>query len=78
MAISENWEELFPGEELPRTIASQCCAQFAVTRNAIWRRPVEDYVRMRRWLVNTELEDDVSGRVLEKLWAWIMTGNGIQ
>ncbi|EME39348.1 hypothetical protein DOTSEDRAFT_139117, partial [Dothistroma septosporum NZE10] len=78
MAIAGNWRQLFPGESLPPTIASQCCGQFAVTRRAIRRRPKEDYLRMREWLLNTLLVDDsINGRVFEKLYAYIFTGNAI-
>lgn len=76
-AIAGNWKQLFPGETLPHTIASQCCAQFAVTRAAIRRRPKADYERLRDWLLGTLLVDDVSGRVLEKLWAYIFTGDAV-
>lgn len=77
-AIAGNWRQLFPGEPLPETIASQCCAQFAVTRQAILRRPKSHYKRIRQWLIDTLLEDDVSGRVLEKLWAYMFTGEAVQ
>lgn len=77
-AIAGNWRQLLPGEPLPDTIASQCCAQFAVTRQTILRRPRSDYERMRQWLIDTLLVDDVSGRVLEKLWAYIFTGEAVQ
>ncbi|KAF7188335.1 hypothetical protein HII31_10399, partial [Pseudocercospora fuligena] len=76
-AIAGNWRQLFPGEKLPETISSVCCAQFAVTRAAIRRRPRDDYIRMREWLIHTLLEDEVSGRVLEKLWAYIFTGEPV-
>ncbi|MCJ1404019.1 hypothetical protein MMC11_007243 [Xylographa trunciseda] len=77
-AISEVWDTFFPGVSLPETISSQCCAQFAVTRETIKKRRKEDYINFRRWLLETELIDDVSGRVLEKLWAYIMTGEPVQ
>ena len=77
-AIAGNWRQLFPGEVLPETIASPCCAQFAVTRQAILRRPLSDYERMRQWLIDTLLDDQVSGRVFEKLWAYIFTGEAVQ
>ena len=77
-AISGNWNQLFPGEKLPETLASPCCAQFAVTRQAIMRRPKSDYDRLREWLLNSLLIDDVSGRVLEKLWAYIFLGEAVQ
>ncbi|KAK5134310.1 hypothetical protein LTR08_006739 [Meristemomyces frigidus] len=76
-AIAGNWRQLFPGERLPATIASPCCAQFAVTRQAILRRPISDYKRVRQWLINTLLEDEVSGRVFEKLWAYMFTGEAV-
>lgn len=78
LAIAGNWKQLFPEEKLPETIASPCCAQFAVTRAAIRRRSKHEYVRMRDWLLATLLEDEVSGRVFEKLWAYIFTGDAVQ
>lgn len=77
-AIAGNWKQLFPSERLPATIASPCCAQFAVTRQTIRRRPKADYLRMREWLIHTMTVDEVSGRVFEKLWAYIFTGDAIQ
>ena len=77
-AIAGNWRMLFPGEKLPETIASPCCAQFAVTRQAIIKRPKADYERLRSWLMISLLEDYLSGRVLEKLWAYLFTGEAVQ
>lgn len=77
-AIAGNWDQLFPGEKLPPTIASPCCAQFAVTQQTIRQWSLSDYKRMRDWLINTLLVDDVSGRVFEKLWAYIFTGYAVQ
>ncbi len=76
--IVDAWPILFPGISLPDTIASQCCAQFAVTRERIQNRNKEEYINMREWILNTTLIDDVSGRVLEKLWAYIMTNEPVQ
>ncbi|KAF2704068.1 hypothetical protein K504DRAFT_442990 [Pleomassaria siparia CBS 279.74] len=77
--IGRAWKELFDFAEMPRTIASQCCAQFVVTRDAIPRRSRVDYERMRRaWLQKPDLIDDTSGRVFEKLWAYIMTGEAVR
>jgi hypothetical protein len=77
--IGKAWAHLFgPRVEIPHTIASQCCAQFAVTKGAIKRRTKGDYERMREWLLNTDLIDDVSGRVMEKLWAYIMTNEAVR
>jgi hypothetical protein len=77
-ALAGNWKLIFPDEPLPKTIASPCCAQFAVTRLAIQSRPKVDYERLREWLISSLLEDDLSGRVFEKLWAYMFTGNAVQ
>ena len=77
-AIAGNWRLMFPYEKLPTTLASPCCAQFAVTRQTIIRRPKVVYERLRDWLMESLLEDDVSGRVLEKLWAYIFLGEPVQ
>ncbi|KAK7948001.1 uncharacterized protein PG986_008887 [Apiospora aurea] len=47
------FEELLPGVPVPDVVA---------------RRPLEDYVRFRDWLLNTPLTDDLSGRVMEFAW----------
>jgi len=78
-AIEEAWIDLFgPDIKIPKTIASPCCAQFAVTREAIRSRSKATYESMRDWLLKTDLIDDVSGRVLEKLWAYIMTNEPVR
>lgn len=63
--------ELFPGQVLPDKVGVPCCAQFALSRDQIRSRPVEDYERYRQWLLDTTLEDQVSGRVLEYSWHMI-------
>lgn len=59
---------LFPNATLPSTVGVACCAQFAVTRQKIRERPIHDYIHYRDWLLETELPDHVSGRVLEYSW----------
>ena len=67
------FEELFPGEEVPVQVGVSCCAQFAVTREAIRRRTKDEYRRWREWLSATELDDGKNGRVFEYAWhsKWI-------
>ncbi|KAH8677700.1 hypothetical protein BX600DRAFT_545431 [Xylariales sp. PMI_506] len=62
------FSELLPGVPVPDVVGVSCCAQFGVTRETIRRRPREDYVRFRRWLLDTPLEDALSGRVFEFSW----------
>ncbi|GME35917.1 putative kinase-related protein [Neofusicoccum parvum] len=66
-SMASVWE-LFFGTECPEVIAAPCCAQFAVSRDQIMMRPVEDYVLYRQWLMETDLDDENSGRVFEYLW----------
>jgi Protein of unknown function (DUF3431) len=58
----------FLGEELPERIAAPCCAQFAVSREAIRGRSLETWKGLREWLVGTGLDSRSSGRVLEYTW----------
>jgi hypothetical protein len=53
---------------LPEKIAAPCCAQFAVSREAVRRRGLETWVGLREWLLETGVEGRQAGRVLE--WTW--------
>ncbi|KAK2875152.1 hypothetical protein FQN49_001736 [Arthroderma sp. PD_2] len=53
---------------VPEIVMAACCAQFAVSREQIRLRPLEDYVHFRQWLFDTSLNDASSGRVFEYLW----------
>ena len=60
--------ELFPGTSVPKEVGIPCGAQFALSKNKVLERPVEDYGRYRQWLWDTPLDDLISGRVLEYSW----------
>lgn len=60
--------ELFPGVDVPELVGTPCCGQFAVSRKKVHEREQEEYVRLRRWLIETALETSVSGRILEYSW----------
>lgn len=64
----EAFESLFPGEQVPEEVGAPCCAEFAVADRVIRQRPRSDYERYRRWLIETDLSDYVSGRILEYSW----------
>lgn len=76
LAIKDAWSFMFgndggsggAGVEVPKVIAAACCSQFAVSRDQVLKRPREDYIRFREWLIRTDLEDEHSGRVMEYLW----------
>jgi hypothetical protein len=71
IAYPKAFQELFPGLPLPLSVGVACCAQFAATRETIHSRSLEDYRRWRQWLLDTSLEDHISGRVLEYSWHMI-------
>ncbi|PYI36837.1 hypothetical protein BP00DRAFT_331179 [Aspergillus indologenus CBS 114.80] len=54
--------------QIPVRIAAPCCAQFAVSRQRVLGRPRADYVKIRQWVIDTDLADAHSGRVMEYLW----------
>ena len=71
----ERWAEVFERTSTPHgsfpfpgQVAQACCAQFAVSKEAVLKRPRQDYKLMRNWLLTTELSDRKSGRVLEFMW----------
>ena len=67
------WRELHPNVPVPSAISQPCCAQFAVSGERIRTHPRAEYIRYREWLLNTELEDENSGRIMEYTWQYIFT-----
>lgn len=67
-AFPDVWRLLFNNSDVPEVVATPCCSQFAVSRTQVHKRPRSDYVRYHDWLMETELDDEFSGRVLEYLW----------
>jgi hypothetical protein len=60
-------------------VRSQCCAQFVVARDRIWRHSREEYVALRQWLLDgssdgtthksaAPRDDGVAGRILSYVW----------
>lgn len=63
------WKEIFGAEAVvPDKIGTPCCAQFAVTRDAVKKRSKIEWEGYRNWLLKTDEEDDISGRVFEFTW----------
>jgi len=67
-AMVEIWALLFDGAMAPERIGVACCSQFAVSREQVRKRSKEEYVKYRKWLLETPMDDETSGRVLEYLW----------
>ncbi|KAL3476471.1 hypothetical protein BJX99DRAFT_246825 [Aspergillus californicus] len=68
VAFPDVWRDFFNNTEVPDIIAAPCCSQFAVSRDQVHRRPKSDYVWYHRWLMETDLPDDVSRKVMEYMW----------
>jgi hypothetical protein len=64
----EAWNHFFPDIEVPKQIEAACCAQFAVSKEQVLKRPLSDYEKYRQWIFDTPISDYRSGRVLEYLW----------
>ena len=53
---------------MPEELGAACCAQFAVSRQQVLARSVEEYMSYRQWVLDTEEDDTKSGRIMEYLW----------
>ncbi|KAL1297396.1 hypothetical protein AAFC00_004932 [Neodothiora populina] len=62
------WRHIFENDEVPTIIGTPSCAQFAVSREQVLERPRVLYMRAHQWLMATDLEDSISGRVFEYMW----------
>ena len=71
---SKVWRELHPTDGFPKALSQPCCAQFAVSGERIRARPREQYEHYQKWLLNTPIEDEFSGRIMEYNWQYIFTG----
>ena len=75
------WREIFHKDDdypAPEQVGAACCAQFAVSRDQVHARPVADYMHFRQWILDTELNDAKSGRVMEFLWHVIFGKGAVQ
>ncbi|KAM7188314.1 Protein of unknown function (DUF3431) domain containing protein, partial [Naviculisporaceae sp. PSN 640] len=70
----EAWLDLYPWRDVPPAISQTCCGQFALSRERIRSVKLAEYVRLRDWILVTDLEDSVSGRVFEYIWQVMWTG----
>jgi len=70
LAFPDAWMYFFQTNmsTVPDVVGTPCCSQFAVSREQVRKRPQSDYLRYRKWLLETELNSDVSGRVMEYMW----------
>ncbi|KAK2799981.1 hypothetical protein FQN51_006410 [Onygenales sp. PD_10] len=71
------FEQLFPGVPVPTEVGVSCCAQFGVTREQVRKRSLSEYQHFRQWLLDTPLNDDLSGRIFEYSWHIIFGKNPV-
>lgn len=62
------WEALFNNSNVPEVIAAPCCSQFAVSRDQVRMHDLSAYQRFQSWVLDSVLDDDVTGRVMEYMW----------
>ena len=68
---NEHWPKLYQyiyNETVPEIAGQGCCAEFAVADWQIRATGKEKFILARRWLVETYLIDDLSGRLMEYMW----------
>jgi hypothetical protein len=70
-AYADVFKRFFPDQPVPDVVGAHCSSQFAVSRDRIREQPKAFYEKIRRWLLETQLEDQISGRVIEYMWHMI-------
>ena len=66
--MAKAWEGLFNNTRVPEMLAGPGGSEFAVSREQVRRRGVEEYTRMWEWLATTKMDDESAGAVVERLW----------
>ncbi|KAK2796774.1 hypothetical protein FQN51_008998 [Onygenales sp. PD_10] len=72
--MGKSWSQLFPNTPIPEVLSQPCCGQFAVSGERLATIPRETYIFFRHWLLESPLDDKISGRVWEYLWQYIFAG----
>ncbi|TVY58202.1 hypothetical protein LSUE1_G008712 [Lachnellula suecica] len=62
---------------IPEILATPCCSQIAVTKERILSNPKEQYQHHINWLLETPLNDGLSGRTWEHMWQYLFLGKAI-
>lgn len=69
--FADVYMELFdvPQSQVPAHVGNVCCGMFALSKERILARPKDDYLRMRRWAMESNVTDSFGvGWVFEKIW----------
>jgi len=62
------FSEWFPDIPAPSDVGSPCCAQFALSKAQVLKRPISDYERYRQWLFTVDASSQRTGFVMEYMW----------
>ena len=76
--VIENYDYLGLNLPKPNKLVSTACAQFIVSKKSILNNSLNVYKNMLNWLENTDLSNEISGRVFEHLWCYIFTHNEVE
>lgn len=81
--LNWNWardglREINPDYPIPNRLEFTCCTQFVVTRERILANSLNFYRRCLNWLVRTNKEDFITGRVIEHNVHYMMTHKEIE
>lgn len=76
--LAAAFKEIFPDRPVPETMATPCCAQFALSREAVHSVTREAIMGYRDWILQTTMADVISGRIWEYLWHYVFSGEPIQ
>ncbi|RDW87739.1 hypothetical protein BP5796_03433 [Coleophoma crateriformis] len=57
--------------DIPEILATPCCSQIAVVKELVRSRPREQYKHHIQWLLDTKLDDSISGRTWEHMWQYL-------
>lgn len=81
--LNWNWArdglvEIKPDYPIPSRLEFTCCSQFVVTRERILANTLDFYRRCVDWLVKTNKEDYITGRVFEHNWHYMMTHKEVE
>ena len=55
-----------------------CCAQFIVKKEIVLKHKPNTYLQLRNWLLETDADNYVSGRVFEYFWHILFTGKTVE
>lgn len=77
------WKTLLPQYDVPRYLSFKCCAQFAITREMILRRPKSEWIQIREPFLHEITgygfgqftSDWVIGTFYEKYWHVLLGPN---